>query len=384
MSVAAASVPAGTAPRVLHVYSGNLYGGVETLLVTLARHRALAPMAPEYALCFEGRLSRELRAEGVPVHLLGEVRVRRPWSVWQARRQLARVLARGSYGAVVCHSAWAQALFGPVVARAGVPLAFFLHDVATGEHWVERWAARTRPSVALCNSHFTAASLPRLYPDVVPDVVYLPVPPREPQPGARERLRAELGVSAETCVILQVSRMEAWKGQAAHLRALVALRHRTDWQCWLAGGAQRPEEAAYVASLQRFVTEAGLSGRVRFLGQRQDVPDLLAAADVFCQPNARPEPFGLSLVEALRAGRPVVTTRMGGALEVVDADCGVLVPAGDEGALASALERLVADSAERARLGRNGPERARRLCAPEDRMVELAERLRVRDTGRHA
>lgn len=361
--------------RVLHLYSGNLYGGIEALLVTLARLRGAASMAPEYALCFEGRLSRELREAGVPVHLLEPVRVSRPWTVWRARRRLAEVLARGNYDVAVCHAPWPQALLGPVVARAGVPLAFFQHDSATGRHWVERWAARTRPDVALSNSQFTAASLARLYPGVTPRVVYLPVPAREATSGARERLRGEFGASPETCVILQVSRMQGWKGQALHLRALARLRQRTDWQCWLAGGAQRPEEEAYVASLKRLAEAEGIGGRVRFLGQRQDVPDLLAAADVFCQPNEGPEPFGISLVEALGAGRPVVTTRLGAAPEVLSADCGVLVPPGDVGALASALEQLVADAGERTRLGNQGPARAKALSEPTARLAELASIL---------
>ncbi|XXF79106.1 glycosyltransferase [Myxococcaceae bacterium GXIMD 01537] len=364
----------GAPLRVLHVYSGNLYGGIESLLVTLARLRALAPMAPEYALCFEGRLSRELRAEGVPVHALGEVQVRRPWTVWRARRRLAGLLRRERYDAIVCHAAWAQALFGPMAVLAGVPHAFFLHDVATGQHWLERWAAVTRPAGALCNSHFTAGSLSKLYPGVASRVVYLPVAAREPSQGARERLRTELGASPETCVILQASRMQSWKGQALHLRALGRLRDRGDWQCWLAGGAQRPEEEAYVASLRRLAEEEGIAERVRFLGQRQDVPDLLAAADVFCQPNEGPEPFGIALVEALGAGRPVVTTRMGAAPEVLDAACGVLVEPRPE-ALAGVLERLVSDAGERERLGREGPARARHLCEPGARLKELAAGL---------
>ena len=58
--------------RVLHVIGGQLYGGVETLLLTLARLRHLCPgMQPEFAVCYGGRLADELRAAGVPVHLIG-------------------------------------------------------------------------------------------------------------------------------------------------------------------------------------------------------------------------------------------------------------------------------------------------------------------------
>ena len=75
--------------RVLHIVSGRLYGGVETALVTMARYRLLCPeVEPEFAVCFDGRLRDELTAAGAPVHMLGEVRVRHPLSIFRARRRL--------------------------------------------------------------------------------------------------------------------------------------------------------------------------------------------------------------------------------------------------------------------------------------------------------
>ena len=158
--------------------------------------------------------------------------------------------------------------------------------------------------------------------------------------------------------------MEEWKGQAVLLEALGRLRHHTGWTLWMAGGAQRPSEARYLQSLRDAAERLGIADRVRFLGHRTDVPALLNLSDIFCQPNLAPEPFGISLVEAMSAGLPVVTSAAGGALEIVNESCGVLVPAGDAAALAVALERLILDSAERQRLGRAGPSRAAELCDP--------------------
>src|SRR6266851_284974 len=150
--------------NVLHLSAGNLFGGVETLLVTLARQRGLCPeMTPHFALCFEGRLASELRDAGVSVRLLNEVRVRKPWTVWRARRMLAGLLQQQRFDVVVCHSVWPQALFGPVVRSAGLPLIFWLHDLPRGTHWLERWAKWTRPDVVICTSRFTAEGLPNLY-----------------------------------------------------------------------------------------------------------------------------------------------------------------------------------------------------------------------------
>ena len=119
--------------------------------------------------------------------------------------------------------------------------------------------------------------------------------------------------------------MEAWKGHRLLLEALGRLRHVPGWVLWVAGGAQRPYEARYLAELEAQATELGIRGRVRFLGQRSDVPRLLRAADIHCQPNLGPEPFGIAFIEALQARLPVVTTAMGGPLEIIDGSCGVLV-----------------------------------------------------------
>lgn len=142
------------------------------------------------------------------------------------------------------------------------------------------------------------------------------------------------------------------------------------------GGAQRPEETAYEGRLQRHVVALGLAGRIRLLGQRDDVPALLAAADVCCQPNTGSEGFPIAFVEALAMGLPVVTTSIGGGPEVVDRQCGIVVPPGDPAALAAALRALLDDPARRARLGAAGPARAAALCDPARQLARLGGLLR--------
>jgi len=73
--------------RILHIGSGNLFGGVETMLLTMARQRHLCPrMEPAFSVCFEGRFSAELDACGVAVYRTGGVQLRNPLSVWQAQK----------------------------------------------------------------------------------------------------------------------------------------------------------------------------------------------------------------------------------------------------------------------------------------------------------
>jgi len=363
--------------RVLHCAAGNMHGGVETVLNTLARQRARNPrLEPEFALGFEGRSSAELRASGVPVHVLGPARVSRPWTLWSTRRRLRNLLAARPIDVVVCHGCWPHMLFGPPARRAGRPLVFWMHDLAQGTHWLERAAARTPPDLALVNSRSTAETLPRLFPNTPSEVLYCPVAAPQVDAAARTEVRAELAVPKGAAVIVQACRLERWKGHTLLLAALGRLRDRSGWVAWIAGGAQRPAEQAYLDELHAQAYTLGIADRVRFLGQRSDVPRLLAAADIHCQPNLGPEPFGIALVEALYARLPVVSTRLGGALEIVDDSCGVLVPPEDPDALAATLGRLIDHRDARLRIGAAGPARAAVLCDPAHILARLERQLR--------
>jgi glycosyltransferase involved in cell wall biosynthesis len=353
--------------RVLHVAAGNLYGGVERILVEIAR--ATRGARHEYALSFEGRLSRELDAAGARRHMLGEARFSRPVSIWRARRRL-RVLTRaGEFHAVVCHAPWSYALAAPALAEAP---ALWAHDASLGRHWTERRVARRPPRLVICNSAYTASALADWLPDADRPVVYAPVSAGA-QPAGRNEMRAALGAPAGTVAIVIASRFERWKGHVELLRAAAGLEG--DWIVWIAGAPQRPHEEAYEAELKTIVGGTGIASRVRFLGDRSDVPSILAAADILCQPNAAPEPFGLAFVEALHAGLPVVTSDFGGAREIVTSACGILVPPNDMMALRAALQGLIASPDRRAELGAAGPARARELCDPARQIARLEEVL---------
>ncbi len=333
-------------------------------------------MSMEFGLCFEGRLSEELRSSGAAVHDLGEVHASRPWTVWRARRRLAALLTRERFDAAICHMPWSLWALGPAVKSSQTSLAFWVHGTATGDHWTERWASRTRPQLAICNSHFTAHSLPNLFPSVPMDVLYCPVaaPPREAA-NCRAAVRHELGVEDDAVVVIQVSRLEPWKGHTLHLQALSLLRDNPTWRCWMVGGAQRKEEQAYLERLRALAAESGIAERVQFLGQRGDVARLLAAADIHCQPNTGPEPFGIAFIEALQNKLPVVTTAIGGAKEILDETCALLASPDDPAELALLLGQLIESPALRERLGRGGPARARRLCDPGTQINHLHDVL---------
>jgi len=367
----------GASPlRVLHLCAGNLYGGVERIVAECAASRSLAAdMEPRFAVCFDGRLAAELDGSGAPCDRLGPARLRAPWSVARARGALSRLIERDRPQVLVGHSAWAYALGAPVARRAGIAPVLWLHDRLSGRTLVERWAHRHAPNLVICNSRFTEGSVPRLFPDARAAVVYAPVAAGCSAVEDRSRLRQALGVADDRPVVLIASRFEAWKGHRELLAALAGIE--APWELWIAGRPQRRGEEAYVRRLREQADAVGPGRRVRFLGERTDVAALMRAADIHCQPNNQPEPFGLAFVEALYAGLPVVTTGIGGPLEIVTPACGILVPPGAPSALRAALVRLMEDPGERRRLGAAGPARAAMLCDPGSQLQALAAALRL-------
>ena len=376
--------------RVVHAFSGNLYGGIESALSTLGRYRDRANgLDQQFATCFDARLADELRSSGAEVEVFGPAKFARPWTLLAARTKFRRLLMRSKPDVVICHGAWAHAICGPAARRLGIFLAYWQHDlIAPGaiqgvgviEGWrrrpyrFERIAARTRPDLVIANSHFTATTTPEMFPGVAVDVVYCPVetrPPTSNPSSLRSEVRRELKTPEDAVVIAMTCRLEACKGHGILLSALALLRDRPNWIMWIAGGVQRAKDHAYLDGLIASAESLGITDRVCFLGQRSDVPRLLNAADIFCQPNIGPESFGIAFVEAMGAALPVITTRIGGAIEVVNEECGLLVPPDDPQALAEALGQLIDDPGLRRSLGAAGPERSRSLCDP----VMILDRL---------
>jgi glycosyltransferase involved in cell wall biosynthesis len=159
------------------------------------------------------------------------------------------------------------------------------------------------------------------------------------------------------------------------MEALGRLRDVAGWVCWQVGAPQLPSEQSYQDEVRAAAVRLGIADRVRFLGWQPDLGDVLAAADVYCQPNVRPEPFGIAVVEGLYAGLPVVASAEAGPLEIVTPECGVLVPPGNVDLLARSLGDLIRDTDRRTRLASSGPERADALCRPARQVRRLADVL---------
>lgn len=330
-------------------------------------------------------LEEGLAAHGVPVRVAGPAATRdafgfdrftaldvadRPRPAADARA--VRSLRRLARDADVLHAHGLRAGALAALARVGLRrrpgLVVTLHNALTATGAVaavyavlERTVARGADTVLVVSDdlgdRMRALGARRV------DLAVVPAPVRAPAPGVtRDAVRADLGVPAGTALAVTVARLAQQKGldllldaaarwRAAGVRVLVAV----------AG------DGPLRAALQARADAEALP--VRLLGHRDDVPDLLAAADVVVSPS-RWEGQPLSLREALRAGAPVVATDVGGVAAVLG-DAGVLVPYGDPGVLADAVAKVLADDDLASGLRARAAGRARTLPTDADAVDQV-------------
>jgi glycosyltransferase involved in cell wall biosynthesis len=182
---------------------------------------------------------------------------------------------------------------------------------------------------------------------------------REP---ASPELRAELSGGNPGPLVLTIARLDPDKGHRHLLRAAALL---PDVRFVLAG--EGPERGA----LETLTRELGVEDRVRFLGHRRDIPQLLGACDVMALPSSF-EGLPVSVLEAMASGTAVVASNIGGVDELITDDVtGVLVEPGDAPALAAGIRRLVDDPADAARLA----EAARARVADEFSSTTMARQV---------
>ncbi|HEX6924635.1 MAG TPA: glycosyltransferase [Longimicrobiaceae bacterium] len=192
----------------------------------------------------------------------------------------------------------------------------------------------------------------------------------QPDETRRQRVRRALGIDPAIPLLINVGRHEYPKGQPVLLRAMAILRERHADAVLLIAG----RDGHMTRELERLHQELRLGGRVRFLGHRTDVPDLLAASDLFVFPSLY-EGLGGAVLEAMALELPIVASDIPAMREVVgSAGCGLLVEPEDPAALATAIERLITDAELRRILGVRGGHRFRERYAIDRcarRMVDL-------------
>lgn len=371
------------APKVLFLNGSGQPGGGEVALAQLA---GAVPGAK--LVLFEAGLAQDLfRERGLDVTVValsesvrqvskesGMPGIRVVGSVLRHAWRISR-MAR-DFDVVHCNNqkSWVVGAFA--TALAGRPVVWHLHDILSTDHFsrmkirvavgLSRWrkAKVVTNSIASRDAFVAAGGDPSRI-----EVLYNPVDPspfREASPIAG--FKESLGAGDEPVWGL-FSRLASWKGQHVAIEAL----SRLDKGHLVLVGAALFGEEPWEAHLRSLVESLGLRSRVHFLGFRSDIPALLASVDGAIHASTVAEPFGLVILEAQLAGKPVVAAAAGGALEIVEPGVdGWLVPPADPSRLAEVLGSWLSDPGAAAAVGAA----ARARAAAKFDAVALSDRFR--------
>ena len=317
--------------------------------------------------CAEGPLLEVARGEGFLVIDVPLVRGLSPAAQLRAFLALRALFRRERPDLVHAHMPISGFLARLAARAAGVPrIAYTCHGflfkqpgplVRRAAAFAMEWIAGRVTEVYLTVSREEAADARRL--GISPRAVAVgngrdPGVFR-PDPEARARVRAGFGTGPDCVVVVVVSRLVRHKG---HPELLAAMREVEGAELWVVGERLASDHGE---DLEPFFAASGLGARLRRPGSRDDIPAVLAAADIFALPSHF-EGLPMSIIEAMLVGLPVVATDVSGPREqVVEGETGLLVPPMQVPPLAAALRLLAGDAALRARMGEAGRARARAL-----------------------
>ncbi len=363
--------------RVLHVITSLDRGGAENYLLTLLSHADRARFDMEVAvLRGDGELVPEFQKRGIAVHLL---RARHQLDLG-ALGQLTKLLRDGQFDVVHSHLFRADFYACLAADRLGSSRPrivstrhnddrFFLHPLIGILHYL---ISGRQDMIIAISDHIARFTIARGVQDPRRvRRVYHGLQPSDADAEQRDRVRVreELGIPPGDFLVGNVGRLAPQKGQRHLVRAMPRLLERVpEAQAVIAGGG------ALEGPLRELAASLGVSDRVHVLGPRRDVPAIMQAIDAFAMPSIW-EGFGIVLLEAMAAARPVVASRVATIPEVVaDEESGLLVPPGDAAALADALARIALDRPLADRLGAAGRARLQALFSLE-KMVGDTESL---------
>lgn len=339
--------------RILHVVESLDIGGLEHVVLALAAaQRKRGHDVRIVCLWRRGALADRAEAAGVPVSCCDK----REGVDVRALRALRSGLR--AFGADVLHTHNPMAHYYAVAASLGLGIRTVLntrHGMGSGNLAARREKLfrlallATDHAVSVCDAarqRFVAHGvMPATKAVVVRNGIDLGrFAMRSREAGAA--LRVTLGLPAAAVVFGTVGRLNEAKQQQRLLTAMRALAEGGHDAALVIAG-----DGELRAPLEAETDRLGLRPRVRLLGARSDVPELLAGMDAFVLPS-RTEGYSLALVEASAAGLPIIATAVGGNAEIVhDGSTGVIVPPGDDEALARAMAALASDPARREQLG---------------------------------
>jgi glycosyltransferase involved in cell wall biosynthesis len=370
------STAMGRKQKILYVTPFAEMGGAEAVLLNIVRYHDRSRFEPVVAFLRNGPLVERVRQMGFESVVVSTGRMRDIGRTVRAVASLRELIRSREIDLVHSSMAWAHTFGGMAARLAGVPAVWYQHAMPANQSLLDRLASRIPAHSIYVNSRATEEAQRRLYnaADSV-RLIYcgLDLSRWLPDSVIGVALRGEFAIPEQSPLIVMPARLQRWKGQHIFIEAAArVLEKLPDTYFLIVGDTLFSIEPEYSKELRAQVARLGLDKRVLFAGMREDMNAIYSAADLVVHASIEPEPFGLTVAEAMAMQRPVVASDSGGPREiVVSGETGFLVPAGDPIVLASKIIDLISDSDLRSRMGRAGYERVRNNFSVERMIAEL-------------
>ncbi len=357
--------------RVLSLQSGAILGGSELMNFSIIRRMNRNQF--DITICFldeEGPVSEFYKNEGFLVYHLNYHKRSLFWVIWD----LLRFLKIGKFDIVHIYGLRAN-LLGRVLGRM-----VGCRTIVTSQHSIDSWRNKWHVWLDRITSRWVSLYISNTYAaaERLSSVECIPrnkirviqngldsTPFESVSPG---QVRSSLGIDSGKLVLVCVANMRVAKGHEVLLDAVHLLnREGLSFYLWLVG------DGVLRKAIEAKVEELGLLQITWFLGQRTDIPEVLADSDIFVLASYW-EGMPGAIMEAMASRLPVVATRVGGIPElVIDGETGFLVPPNNRKALAIALGRLMRDTRLRYQMGQAGYQRIIKYFRLEDKVREQEE-----------
>jgi glycosyltransferase involved in cell wall biosynthesis len=354
--------------NVLYVVTHGEMGGVHRFLesVFLNHSENVKPVILSFR---EGAWLDELRRRDLPVYCIDHARIREPVKNFRA---VHSIIERERIDIVHSSYAWCHSMVAPAARWSGCHSIWFHHGPMSDNRW-QGMLPLVPADLVLANSLFLMNRMRKtFYWAKRMGVVHYGIDAAAfaPDPSRRERFRREWTLDESTIAIGIVGFIDTWKGQDIFLKAAKLLEaRRGKIRMFVIGGPRdglaESRCVAFERELRRYTAENHLEDFVHFTGHLDVNDGVLDGLDIFVHASTEPEPFGMSILEAMAKGKAIVASAEGGPLELIHHDKdGLLIEPRRPELLANTIGLMLDDPCMRARLGRAAIETARSRFSP--------------------
>jgi glycosyltransferase involved in cell wall biosynthesis len=367
--------------NILYVLPAGERGGAEGVFLNILDNLNRNLYEPFVIALKDGPFISELRAKGLTPIVLKTNRIRSIKAFFEITKLIRNVIESEQIDVVHCNGTQAQIYGGYAAGLTSTPCVYHLHD-SVDWSWNAQGLVHLLAQMSFPVPRFFSGKRNRMQFIAVSNYVA----ERFQQVwGSRKniqvihnstRLTNVTKAANHNPVVIWIGRLQRWKGAHIFVKAAeIVHRNHPEVEFKIIGGTLFGIEPEYEKELQDLAQSLNLSRCLKFMGHQSSVESFIESSDIVVHSSIRPEPFGLVILEAMSAGKPVVASNQGGPVEIVDDGVtGLLIPPNDPQELANAIIKLLQDKPLTTKMAEAAQERVRRDFNP-SKMIHALESI---------